>query len=75
MVAKNGRFGPYVTELLPEDAKKSEKPRTSSLFKSMSLDTVTLAEAMRLMSLPRLVGTAKAKELLLEAKAKEGATA
>ena len=37
VVAKSGRFGPYVTEQLPEDAKKSAKPRTASLFKSMSL--------------------------------------
>ncbi len=56
VVAKNGRFGPYVTEDLPEDAKKSAKPRTGSLFKSMSLDTITLDEAVRLLSLPRVVG-------------------
>ncbi|HVH95209.1 MAG TPA: type I DNA topoisomerase [Nocardioidaceae bacterium] len=56
IVAKNGRYGPYVTELLPEDAPKSRKPRTSSLFKSMSLDTVTLEEALRLLTLPRVVG-------------------
>ena len=36
VVAKNGRFGPYVTEALPEDAPKSAKPRTGSLFKSMT---------------------------------------
>jgi DNA topoisomerase-1 len=56
VVAKNGRFGPYVTELLPEDAKKSEKPRTSSLFKSMALDSVTLDDAVKLLTLPRVVG-------------------
>jgi DNA topoisomerase-1 len=54
IVAKSGRFGPYVTEVLPEGA--TGKPRTSSLLKSMSLDSVTLEDALRLLTLPRPLG-------------------
>jgi DNA topoisomerase-1 len=50
-----GRYGPYVTEVLEDDAAK-EKPRTSSLFSSMNVDTVSLDEALRLLTLPRTLG-------------------
>ncbi|HUR75965.1 MAG TPA: type I DNA topoisomerase [Sporichthya sp.] len=54
VLAKNGRFGPYVTEVLPEGSK--DKPRTASLFKSMALDAVTLDQALDLLTLPRTLG-------------------
>ncbi len=70
IIAKAGRYGPYVTEQLPEPeldeglsaaAKKRAlaalpKPRTASLFKTQTLDAVTLDEALELLSLPRVVG-------------------
>ncbi len=55
VLARAGRYGPYVQ--LGEVAEGSkDKPRTSSLFKSMSVATVGLADALRLLTLPRVVG-------------------
>ncbi|MGA1099006.1 MAG: type I DNA topoisomerase, partial [Candidatus Nanopelagicales bacterium] len=54
IMVKTGRYGPYVTEVLPEDTK--EKPKTASLFKSMAPESITFDEALKLMSLPRIIG-------------------
>jgi DNA topoisomerase I len=63
IVARTGRYGPYVTEVLPEDSK--EKPRTASIFKSMSPETITLDEALQLLSLPRVLGVGEDGEEII----------
>ena len=66
VVARAGRFGPYV-QLGEVDSTSKERPLTASLFKTMSLDTVTLEDAIRLLSLPRVVGTDPADSSEIEA--------
>jgi DNA topoisomerase-1 len=72
IVARTGRYGPYVTEVVEEPepaaaegegkgaarkkAPAKAKPRTASLFRSMQLETVRLEDALALLSLPRVVG-------------------
>jgi DNA topoisomerase-1 len=61
VVARAGRYGPYVTQVLPDGSKA--KPATASLFKSMALDQVTLADALTLLTLPRVLGQLDGEEV------------
>ena len=71
VIAKAGRFGPYVTELLEQtmpasSGPASAKPRSASLLKSMALDTVTLDDALKLLSLPRVLGELDGEQVTVQ---------
>ena len=63
LVVRVGRYGPYVTEVLPEES--TEKPRTASLFASMTPDSVGLDDAVRLLSLPRVLQGSDGEEIVV----------
>ncbi len=52
IIVKDGRYGAYVT-LVDEG---NPKPKTASLFKTMTVSSVTLEEAIKLLTQPRVLG-------------------
>jgi DNA topoisomerase-1 len=61
----HGRFGPYVQLGETPTDKKAEKPRRASLGRNFSEDTITLQDALRLLSLPRDLGPAADGEMIV----------
>ena len=65
VTARIGRYGPYVTEALPDDAPAKAKGRTASLLKSMVFDEVTIDDAVRLLTLPRTLAASDGEDIVI----------
>ena len=61
VIAKAGRYGPYVSLVLP--AGSDDKPPSASLFATMDLDSLTLEQALKLLTLPRVLGADDGEEI------------
>ena len=56
VIAKTGRYGPYISLVLPEGS--PDKPPSASLFATMDIASITFDDALRLLTLPRTLGEA-----------------
>jgi len=56
VIAKTGRYGPYISLVLPKGS--PDKPPSASLFASMDIASISLDQALRLLTLPRTLGQA-----------------
>ena len=56
VMLRNGRFGPYL-QLGPDPEKGGEKPKRASIPKGWTVDQIDLEAALKLLSLPREIGT------------------
>ncbi len=61
----HGRFGPYVQLGETPERGSDQKPRRASLGRAFTEDTITLADAQKLLSLPRELGTADDGEQII----------
>ena len=56
VIVRIGRFGPYIQIGRPDECKKGEKPKSASVPKKLSMDSITLEEALAQLSFPKELG-------------------